>query len=407
MTLPSSSSLRVPLTGADKVAWLIAVIMGSVFLVPMAADAVLGLALLWLLLRDPEAAESIGRITRDRLFWCGLALLLYLGCSVFWSPGVDWQGAGQIWLRLAFIIGFTLAVAASLGQLPACGTRICHAVILGVLVCTAITLTWFYLAPPEGGRLQGLFRFNNPGRAGPMYAATLPFALCAIQLERGRWRLLGACALVAAIVAVLLTDTRAAWLTAVIAILVHVIATLQRDSLRFTGILVFCCALALLFAVWAAEDPALRSLLFPRGGSFRYEIWRAHFNDALQGNYWFGWGQLVDHWVVVDRWEFRGGHNMYLSLFGHGGVLGLLLFLSTLLWIGCRLLRHLELPQARIGIALLLAGSGAFFLNGDRIIDNVNFIWFVLWYPMGIALAAPGAVSHSAKARPTPGVSGN
>jgi O-antigen ligase len=379
--------MSVPFTGLDKITWLIAAIMGSVFLVPMAVDTVLALGLLFLLLTDAQVAESAGRFTRDPLFWCGSALLLYLGMSVFWSSGAGWMGVGQIWLRIFFIIGFTLLLAASQWELPDSGSRILHAVILGVLISSVIIIIWFYYAPPVDGRLRGLFRFDNPGRAGRMYAATLPFALCAIQLCRGRWRVLAGCALVTAFAVVLLTDTRAAWLAAVVGMLVYVIAALQRDALRFMGLLLLCCVVAMLLALWAVDDPAMRSALFPRGDSFRFGIWNAHVNDWLAGNYWFGHGQLVDRWVVVDGQNFRGAHNMYLSMLGHGGVPALVLFFTMLLWTGSRLLQHLDRPQARLGLALLLAGCAAFLLNGDRIIDKVNFVWFVLWYPMGIALA--------------------
>lgn len=381
------SSLNVPHAGLHKITWLIAVIMGSVFLVPMAVDTVLALGLLFLLLTDAEVAESAGRFTRDPLFWCGSTLLLYLGMSVFWSSGVGWMGVGQIWLRLFFIIGFTLMVAASQQELPESGTRILHAVILGVLVSSVIIIIWFYFSPPTDGRLQGLFRFDNPGRAGRMYAATLPFALCAIQLSRGRWRVLAGCALVAAFAVVVLTDTRAAWLAAVVGMLVYVIAALQRDALKFTGLLLLTGVVAMLLAWWAVEDPGMRSALFPRGDSFRLGIWNAHINELLEGNYWFGRGQLVDRWVVVDGQKFRGAHNMYLSMLGHGGVPAFILFFTMLFWTGSRLLQNLDQPQARLGLALLLAGCAAFLLNGDRIIDKVNFIWFVLWYPLGIALA--------------------
>ncbi|MCZ6829456.1 MAG: O-antigen ligase family protein [Gammaproteobacteria bacterium] len=389
-----SSHRQAQFTALGKMGWLIALIMGSVFLVPMPVDAIFGLGLLLLLLTHTEAAESARRITRDRLFWCGSALLLYLGASAFWSLGMDWMGVTQIWLRIAFIMTFTLVVAASLSELPGCETRIRHAVILGVLVCALITIVWFYLVPPADARLQGLFRFNNPGRAGRMYSATLPFALCVIQVDRGRWRALGVCALVAAGVALLLTDTRAAWLAGAVGMMVYGIATHQRDSLRFTGVLVFCCVVAALFALWAIDNTTVRSSLFPRGDSFRLGIWSEHFKHVLEGNYWFGRGQLVENWVVVDGHRFRGAHNMYLSILGQGGVVGLLLFLTTLAWVGIRLLLHLDLSQARLGLGLLLAGCAAFLLNGDRIIDKVNFVWFVLWFPMGIALAVPNTRRH-------------
>ena len=37
--------------------------------------------------------------------------------------------------------------------------------------------------------------------------------------------------------------------------------------------------------------------------------------------------------------------------------------------------------------ALLMFGLATLLFDGDRLIEKVNFIWFVVWVPVGLALA--------------------
>ena len=93
-------------------------------------------------------------------------------------------------------------------------------------------------------------------------------------------------------------------------------------------------------------------------------------------------------WVdVLDR-NFRGAHNIYLSVTQQIGVTGLLLFLGTMGWTAARLINHLHLVTARLGLSLLLTGFVVGFFNGDRLIDKLGLVWFVLWLPVAIAMAA-------------------
>jgi len=78
---------------------------------------------------------------------------------------------------------------------------------------------------------------------------------------------------------------------------------------------------------------------------------------------------------------------MYLSVGGHIGLPGLTLFLGLLLWISLRLFRNLNAAPARLGLCLLVAGCAMFIFNGDRLIDKVNFVWYVVWFPLAVALS--------------------
>ena len=375
----------------NSLGWLLALIMGSIFVMPMAADVIWGIGLLLVLLRCPGTANNIRLIAHDPLFWCVAALLLYLAASVLWSPQAKLVSVTQVWLRTLYILCFFLALVAAIRELPGFESRVCRAVTLGALACALVASIRFYGEVPAEERLQGLLRFDNAGRVGHIFSVALPFILCTLLAGRACWRTIGVCALLSVGTAMLLTGTRTAWLSSAIGLLVYGLATrpgLQQRPLRWAAMFAVCCAIScILLAVWAISSADAPAILFPRGDSFRLEIWSAQLRDIATYHLWYGWGQLHDHWVVVDGMRFRGAHNMYLAVLGHLGISGLLLFCAVLVWTGMRLLVQLELSHARLGLSLLIAGCAVFIFSGDRLVDKVALVWFVLWFPIGIALA--------------------
>ena len=377
-----------PLT--DKLVWLLAVIMGGVYLLPMGFDALLAIALAFLLLNSPELRLSARSLLRDPLFACALLLLCYLGLSVFWSEPLTLKTGVQLWLRLVFIIAFVVAVALCVGATSATMVLFSQAVTVCALLCGLVSITLFYLEPPEHERLQGLFRFDNPGRIGRMFAVAALFNLCLLHLGRGHWRWLAWAGLAVSCFAVALSGTRSAWLAALIGIVCYMLAGYRTNFARVFLVSLACVALVGMgLGYLLLDDPAALSRLFPRGDSFRLSIWQANLADIRNGHLWFGWGQLVDHWIEAEGYRFRGPHNMFLAMLGAGGIPALVMYCVVLVWTGMRLVKQLEQPAARLGLALFVAGIAAFLFNGDRIIDKVNFVWFVLWFPLAVALVAP------------------
>jgi exopolysaccharide production protein ExoQ len=371
----------------DRLAWLLAVILGGVYLLPMAFDALLGIALLVLLITRSELHAPVRRVFSDPLYLCVLALLLYLGASVFWSADITPKSAAQLWLRMLFVMVFVVGLAVSQHQTPLTLLRACRAVAIGALLCALVSIFMFYLYPPERGRLEGLFRFDNPGRIGRMFAVALLFDITLMQLDRGRWRWLGAASFIVCSVAVVLSGTRSAWLAAAFGVVCLVLISWRPNLNKALATMVAIMGLVTLLVVYIlADHPQVFAQLFPRGDSFRMAIWQANLRDILDGHLWFGWGQLVEHWIEAEGSLFRGPHNMFLALLGAGGIPALVMFCVILGWTGVRLVRHAGQPAASLGLVLLIAGVAAHLFNGDRIIDKVNFVWFVLWVPVGFAL---------------------
>lgn len=371
---------------ADAAAVLL-LLIGTVFLVPMAADGLLGLLLGWMVFKQKESSKQLLSFAADPLFICAALIVIYIGISGFWSPGGSAKGLIQLWLRISLIAVFLITLSAGLRGIRAFDQYLSHTVVLGALISAILCISWYLYAPPADYRLQGLFRFDNPGRSGRMYSAALPFAVFAVVYRKGAWRRLGALAFAVATIALVLSGTRAAWIAATLSTITFGLAILRPKETHFFILFSIAgCVLIALFA-WALEHPEAKAALLPRGDSYRFEIWQANLQFVLDSIPWYGGGVLVDHWVTVGQQSFRGAHNMYLSVLIQTGLGGLAVFLTMIALTALRLVRHLNAPIAKLGLSLLVGGCVAFIFGGDRLVDKVNYIWFVIWIPVGIALS--------------------
>jgi len=336
-------------------------------------------------LHTPRGAVS------DPLFLLAAALALLLAISGLWSTGASFSDHGQIWARAIAVIGFMLIVANSVANQRGLGTYLRHIIILAALCSALICIALYIIDPPfQSWRLRGLFRLNNPGRAGHQFAATLPFLAVTFLMGRGRWRTLAAVAIFLCLVVILLTGTRAAWIGGFLGMLALGLATLEISRARFLALLALGATVVASMFVFASvsADSWLNELLLPRGDSYRLAIWQTHFDLLINNSWVIGGGALTEQpFIFIVDSELRGAHNLYLSTAEQVGVIGLLLFVTIIAWAAWRLLGQLDRAAARLGFSLLVTGCVLFVFNGDRLIDKISLVWFVFWLPVAIAVA--------------------
>lgn len=363
----------------------------SVYLLPSALDFILAIALYLLWWSEREEITDYFSAGTDPLFLCATALILLVGISGLWSDNTSAPDFIQLWARILCTLGVIITVARALSHQHGFSIYFRHVIVFAALVSTVLCIAWYIVGPPaDHARMHGLFRLNNAGRAGHQYAATLPFLAATLHLGRGQWRIIAGAALFTTIVALVLTGTRAGWLGGALGLLSYAVATWKNDARIYLGIMTAVAASVGALFLFASfqNDTALGELLLPRGDSYRVAIWRTHMESILQGAFILGDGALTQQpWVdVLDR-NFRGAHNIYLSVAQQIGVTGLLLFLGTMGWTAARLISNLHLVTARVGLSMLLTGFVVGFFNGDRLIDKLGLVWFVLWLPVAIAMA--------------------
>lgn len=375
----------------SRTAILIVWTLASVYLVPSFADGLLAITFYYLWYTERETLHHASGPISDPLFLAAAALLLLLGISSSWSTDFSNTDLAQLGFRLLCTFGFILVIAHALAQQRGFSTYLRHIIILAALSSTLICIALYFFGPPaDHGRMHGLFRLYNTGRAGHQYAATLPFLAASLLLGLGRWRWLAAAALFTTIMAITLTGTRAAWMASAIGIMAFATAHWQPKPSRFIAIMALCAATVGMLFTYATMHPAsaLGEVLLPRGDSYRVAIWQTHIASVLNGSVFFGDGALTQQPFVqiLDR-SLRGAHNLYISVAQQIGVAGLSLFLVVIGWTALRLLRNLQQPMAQLGLSVLLTGCVLSVFNGDRLIDKIGLVWFVFWLPVGIAVA--------------------
>lgn len=376
-------------TSGDRLLILLPVAaMASVFVLPMPMDSLLGIVILVLLVRRVRAGRGIPAEYRDPLLLCALLLVMLLGLSVLRTGGSA-EAIAQVWLRILLWLCVVLALSLACREpepLRRTFSRwVACAAGIGALICLGIADDPF----AAGYRLEGFFRLNSPGKLGYMYAAVPPILLAGMPGERPVWRLLMGGVFALSLLIVYLTDTRAAWLGAALGLLVLGIAWRAGNRKRFFAITATCIvALGLVVGVvllLAGEE--LRQALLPRGDSYRLTIWRFHLREILERAPLFGQGMLRELTVTSGPRTFHGAHNMYLATALHTGVVGLCNLLVLLAWMVLRLSANLDKPLARMALSLLCVGLAVFTFHGDRLIDKLNFVYFAIWLPLGVALA--------------------
>ena len=79
-------------------------------------------------------------------------------------------------------------------------------------------------------------------------------------------------------------------------------------------------------------------------------------------------------------------HSVFIATFYYGGLIGLVLYLGLILR-AIQSLAGMGQNNARLLASMLLAfGLTATLLDGNELIEKVNYLWFLVWLPVGLAL---------------------
>ncbi len=320
------------------------------------------------------------------LFWGILLTLLYLVSSSFWSPDFSWRGLWSMAARALLIVFFVVAVAEC--QLRGQVQRwLGRALAISGSLAAALALALFIFDRPSDGRLDALGQLDNEVVAALIFGVVLVMLSDARLREASKtWERLLLPVVLLLVVAVVLSDSRNAWVSVAIGMGVFLCAHFVPDRARF---LVTVSSMLLLFGVALAVlllNESTRAALLPRGLSYRPEIWQHTIDRVLEGSALFGRGILADDNLVIRGVEMLHPHSMYVALFAQGGLIALGLWLGLIFGILCVLLQHYDQADAKLAIAVLAIALPAYCLDGHELLDKVGWTWYLFWFPAAIAL---------------------
>lgn len=335
-----------------------------------------------------------------RLAWLVALLIGYLVLSSLWSEPYAWRDTVSMFSRGSLVFLFAVAVAE--GQLRGQVRRWLGRVMAVVGFCAVVAaLLVHFQDPPSHGRLNGLGQLDTQVIAALVYGVCLLMVLDVVLNDHHRvWRSLAVFSALVIAYAVFLSDSRNAWVSVFAGVGVLILAHVSRSLQSFIAA---AASLAIVtFAGLAAllVGETTREVLLPRGLSFRPDIWAEVLERILSNDgVWFGLGiNTPDNVHLQDR-EFLHPHNMYLAVVYQGGIVALALFLIVLLSTVRILLQHYCKREAKLAIGILAVALPAYLLDGHELIDKVGSTWFLLWFPVGIALglewSSPSSLAQS------------
>ncbi len=321
-----------------------------------------------------------------RQTWLVLGLLCYLSASAFWSDPFALRDAVTVISRALLVFLFVVALAECefRGQIRRWLGRALAAV--GLLAVLA-AVVHFHVTDPADGRLNGLGQLDSHVIAALVFGVVLIFLVDTMMSDDSRpWRLLAAVGIPLVIYAVAMSDSRNAWISAMLGTGVFVLARTVKDAQRFlAGVSAFAVVLAALLAALIAGDDT-RDLILPRGGSFRLTIWEQIASRLWEGGIWLGLGINTSDNVFAQGMEFLHPHNLYLSVAYHGGIIGLALFAWLILSSLRILFANYHSEDAKLALGILALALPAYLLDGHELIDKVGSTWFLFWLPVGVSL---------------------
>ena len=332
-------------------------------------------------------------VFRSQLFLISILLIGYLWLSVLWSPtgslielSIESVRVFMLGIFIAMTAFFAVRCSEFLRTVP-----VVLAVLGGVAAIASIVI--FYMIENNQFPLTRMRAFGsgqNPLRTTPSYsfivawvvvwlAETRSFALYAKSLV--------AFCLVPIVGLLLLTQGRAALLGVVLS-LVPLLLPRNTEHLRRTVIVAAILALVVIVLLVGPFQH-----LFERGLSYRPDVWRAGLEIFLQRP-WFGHGLHASLEVIISDTILKHPHNILphphnilITVLMQGGIVALGLFL----WMLAAYARVAWQQFQREGSVLLPALMICGFINAvfdiDAVMSTINRVWFVIWIPIGLAIA--------------------
>ena len=132
--------------------------------------------------------------------------------------------------------------------------------------------------------MNGLGQLDTHVVAALVWSVLMVFSLQLIAQERvTTWRLLGWLSLFGYSFAIFLSDSRTAWVAGTLGVATYLLAFNIKSARRFILVVVVVSVSALSLVAVAWFVPGLSEIAFPRGGSFRLEIWQASLDRIIPG----------------------------------------------------------------------------------------------------------------------------
>ena len=317
--------------------------------------------------------------------------VLYLVASAAWSdnagPLLLAKYSGYAFLLLSFVLG--IGVISS--QYPDFLRWLLLVLVLSATIsCGYSIFLYFYLPdyqPLIEDRLYALGRLRNPVIAALSYGIAVTVCANLLLLHSHWMRFLWSLCLAILLLGILLTETRSVWLGLMVSIPASVL--LQKNiPLKTRTIIVGGFFLIVIITIAATWFTGYWDEVRHRAMSFRPEIWMKTLHDTYQANLILGNGIASNSELTIGDLTFQHAHSIYFSTFFYGGLVGIALLLALIGVCFRELIRPAMTPLLVLALSTFLFAVSSLLIDGDRLLEKIDFHWLVFWLPVALCLAA-------------------
>lgn len=332
-------------------------------------------------------SETRIRFINDRDFLPALgmtgAFLLYFSLSNLWAESSHLSSA----ISHSFYLFIFLCLYRQC-ELQERKKYIIGATYFGIVALTILTLVYVNKEQIFQNRLTHAFPFSpdNVIDLGGYMALGILLSAILVRETRNYWFYIPVPLL---LVCLILTQSRGPFLSMIVAAIVAFLCKPKWNFKLLAGSLIVLLTIGSILYFSGFFDIFLkRAEESSRAGSVRFGIWQHAFEIAKQKMI-FGWG-------FNKELEFINGygqpvtttHSLYLATFLKGGVVGLLLLLSMVLFAGRQCLRHLA-ANHKAEIAVIVFALMFYVTQGMFVISNPREYWVLFWLPLAIIFSTP------------------
>lgn len=332
-------------------------------------------------------SETRTRFINDRDFLPALgmtgAFLLYFSLSNLWAESSHLSSA----ISHSFYLFIFLCLYRQC-ELQERKKYIIGAAYLGIVALTILTLVYVNKEHIFQNRLSRAFPFSpdNVIDLGGYMALGILLSAILVRETRNYWFYIPVPLL---LVCLILTQSRGPFLSMIVAAIVAFLCKPKWNFKLLAGSLIVLLVIGSILYFSGFFDIFIkRAEESSRAGSVRFGIWQHAFEVAKQKMI-FGWG-------FNKELEFINGygqpvtttHSLYLATFLKGGVVGLLLLLSMILFAGRQCLRHLA-ANHKAEIAVIVFALMFYVTQGMFVISNPREYWVLFWLPLAIIFSTP------------------
>ncbi|EPR9733539.1 O-antigen ligase family protein [Enterobacter bugandensis] len=332
-------------------------------------------------------SETRIRFINDRDFLPALgmtgAFLLYFSLSNLWAESSHLSSA----ISHSFYLFIFLCLYRQC-ELQERKKYIIGATYFGIVALTILTLVYVNKEQIFQNRLTHAFPFSpdNVIDLGGYMALGILLSAILVRETRNYWFYIPVPLL---LVCLILTQSRGPFLSMIVAAIVAFLCKPKWNFKLLAGSLIVLLAIGSILYFSGFFDIFLkRAEESSRAGSVRFGIWQHAFEIAKQKMI-FGWG-------FNKELEFINGygqpvtttHSLYLATFLKGGIVGLLLLLSMVLFAGRQCLRHLA-ANHKAEIAVIVFALMFYVTQGMFVISNPREYWVLFWLPLAIIFSTP------------------